>query len=619
MKGKADRIVSMVVPAVFLAVVFCYAWYYLDPSVLYFRQQPLFLTEPFFLLKYLGYPGGMAEYLSLFISQFFLSKLAGSILITGIIGLIMFLSYKVLAYFYPKAVAFVLQFLMGLFLIHLHSQYALDFQADVVVIFAFIFSIAYQRIISLSISIRLTLLFFSNVLLFYFFGSMAIFMFTAIVTISEIYSKSRRLFWLPFVFQLLVCCIIVFFTFFIPPDVLGADGWTGKVFPDLNNNTLVYLCLFYGLISFLLLVKLILDPLLEKSGVLRHFFANMRPGIKSGVIFIVSLIIPGIAFLDCMMSYDRPAKDAIQIHVFAGKGEWSNVITTAQRLSLTERKVIFQVNRALYHLGKLPDEAFAYSQYWGEKGLILTSNYSRDVLMLCSDLYFDMGHVKASLHWAYEAQTKQEQSPEVLKRIAINNLIIGEYAAAEKFFHILSKSPVHRKWALHYLACIQDTTRIEKEELIREKRKLLPRKDFYSNPQKPQYDLFMILLENPDNKMAFEYFVVTSMLTHDLSEVVRSVKYLDRLHYTKIPEHMEEALVLFRTLNDNYPVELGKYRVSTQVQKKFARYTAILAKYHKDMKAAQNELYNEFGNTLWYYIHYVSPITTKREMQEKIQ
>ena len=114
MKGKADRIVSMVVPAVFLAVVFCYAWYYLDPSVLYFRQQPLFLTEPFFLLKYLGYPGGMAEYLSLFISQFFLSKLAGSILITGIIGLIMFLSYKVLAYFYPKAVAFVLQFLIAL-------------------------------------------------------------------------------------------------------------------------------------------------------------------------------------------------------------------------------------------------------------------------------------------------------------------------------------------------------------------------------------------------------------------------------------------------------------------------------------------------------------------------
>jgi hypothetical protein len=129
----------------------------------------------------------------------------------------------------------------------------------------------------------------------------------------------------------------------------------------------------------------------------------------------------------------------------------------------------------------------------------------------------------------------------------------------------------------------------------------------------------MILLENPDNKMAFEYFVVASMLTHDLSEVVRCMKYLDRLHYAKIPVHMEEALVLFRTLNENYPVDLGNYRVSKRVSKRFAGYNAILGKYHKDMKAARDELYNEFGNTLWYYIHYVSPITTQREMQEKIQ
>jgi hypothetical protein len=40
-------------------------------------------------------------------------------------------------------------------------------------------------------------------------------------------------------------------------------------------------------------------------------------------------------------------------------------------------------------------------------------------------------------------------------------------------------------------------------------------------------------------------------------------------------------------------------------------------KYRKDMQAARAELYNGFGNSYWYYIHYVSPLTTQRKIHEK--
>jgi len=344
---------------------------------------------------------------------------------------------------------------------------------------------------------------------------------------------------------------------------------------------------------------------------------KIRPGIKSGAGWIMVIIIPFLALLACKISFDRSARDAIQIHALASEGQWDKVLTTAKRLSLTDRKVIFQVNRALYHLDRLPDEVFNYPQYWGEKGLVLTSNYSRNVLMFCSDLYFDMGHVKESLHWAYEAQTKQEQSPEVLKRIAVCNLIIGEYQAAEKFFSILSESMVHRKWAMHYLDCLKNESLVEKDPLVREKRKWLPRKDFYASTENPQYDLYRLFTENPDNKMAFEYFMLYSMLRHDLSEVVRNLKYLERLRYKKIPVHIEEALLLFMTLNENYPVDPGRYKISGLTQKRFSGYSSVMMKYRKDMQAARAELYNGFGNTYWYYIHYVSPITTQRKMIEK--
>jgi hypothetical protein len=334
---------------------------------------------------------------------------------------------------------------------------------------------------------------------------------------------------------------------------------------------------------------------------------------------VLSIIILVAAYFVCRVSFDRPAKDAIQIHVFAAKGEWHKVLTIAKRLPMTDRKVIFEVNRALSHLGRLPDEAFNYAQYWGEKGLILTANYSSDVLMLCSDLYFDMGHIKESLHWAYEAQTKLERSPDVMKRIAMNNLILGEYKVAEKFFRILSKSFVHRKWAMHYLACLQDESFLEKELLIQEKRKLLPSWNFYASAEKPQYDLFMLFSEHPENKMAFEYFMVYSMLANDLASVVQNINYLSAMHYHKIPVHIEEALILFKALNEKYPVNLGKYRISSQMQERFVNYSKIIAVYHKDFKAAQPELFDKYGNTYWYYIQYISPLTTKREIHEKKQ
>jgi hypothetical protein len=96
-----------------------------------------------------------------------------------------------------------------------------------------------------------------------------------------------------------------------------------------------------------------------------------------------------------------------------------------------------------------------------------------------------------------------------------------------------------------------------------------------------------------------------------------NLKYLERLHYKRIPVHIEEALILFRTLNENYPVDMGKYTIRSTTQKRFAGYSSVMMKYRKDMQAARAELYNGFGNTYWYYIHYVSPITTQRKVHEK--
>ena len=103
------------------------------------------------------------------------------------------------------------------------------------------------------------------------------------------------------------------------------------------------------------------------------------------------------------ISYNRIVKNNIIIHLLAQNNDWQGVLNMAEELPMTDRKVIFQVNRALYHMGSLLNNSFVYTQYLGEHGLMLNMHYNSDIAMLCSDLFYDMGHIKESLHWAYEA------------------------------------------------------------------------------------------------------------------------------------------------------------------------------------------------------------------------
>lgn len=117
--------------------------------------------------------------------------------------------------------------------------------------------------------------------------------------------------------------------------------------------------------------------------------------------------------------------------------------------------------------------------------------------------------------------------------------------------------------------------------------------------------------------MAFEYYMLYSLFTHTLSDVVANIKQFERYGYDKIPVHFEEAVMLVMAMNPEYPLDLGKYRISEQTKKKFLAYSKILMKHKRDRVAAQSDLFKDFGNTFWYYIHYVSPITTNRRFYGK--
>ncbi|MBN2521403.1 MAG: hypothetical protein JXB17_12895 [Bacteroidales bacterium] len=617
MQRNIISIIKIVFSILFFVASFLYFSIYIDPTVIYYKQQPLFLFDYQFIIKYLSFPGGFSTCLSLFTSQFLFSKWAGAVVITIFFYVISVISLSLFKRFFSEKTSFFLQFIPVILLIHLHSNYEYDFRGGYIYLFSILACLAYLKLPKISLSIKVLFLIVINIILFALFGGTALLLFSLLVILSELYFRNTRYFWVIMLLQPIIIISILFISINTSAYINFNMALWGILHPETHYKPLKLLYVFIFFLPLFLLVKVVFKKYLKTSYLYNQYKSNL-PGKRnyfSLLLFIVLLFATEIfAF---KFSYKQEDKKFIQIHQFADDHNWKMVLKLGKELPYHDRRVLFQVNRALCHQNQLLDKAFSYVQFCGDHGLLLTKHYNRQVLMLISDLYFDMGHIKESLHWAYEAQTIYDYSPEVIKRIIINNIILGEYTIANKFLIILSKSPVHKSWTGKCKKYFKDESLITNDPLIAEKRRLLPIEDFHTSTKNPQNDLKKLFIENVNNKMAFEYFIAYALLTHDLSSLAVYFDYFEKLNYTLLPVHVEEAIILFITLNNNYPLNLGKYSISELTQKRFIEYSKILMKYKHNSKIAEMELHRYFHDTFWFYIHYISPITTKREIQVK--
>jgi hypothetical protein len=595
---------------IFLLLGFFYFLLFIDPSLIDFKQQPLFLFDRNFLGQFLVYPGGFTEYINLFILQFFVSGFTGSLLLTIILGFSILLSNRILREFTTGNSLWFIRFIPGILLISLHSHYKIDLATDVVFLFVLFFTWIFLLLNDQKNLIKLPVLILSSILLYYLLGGTALLTYTLFIIAAEIVFLRKNHWYVSIPIAIALALLLPWLTSVSSAYLDFKKAVIGIIeIAKGDKMILVIQLIIVGILPLFILLSLIWKSIGSKI--------KLKPVQINMIGFSIPVLLLTITLLTMVFSFNQNEKNSLLLHYNAKNNNWNEVLKMADKLSLDDRKVLFQINRALYHQGRLVDEMFSYSQLWGEHGLILTTYYNSEVLMYCSDLFFDMGHIKGALHWAYEAQTKFDKSPDILKRIALCNLLLGEYPTAEKFLNILSKSKIHKKWAEKYLPFLNNEAMIAGDPFLSEKRKLIPHEDFYSNTQHPQYDLYMLLTQHPENKMAFEYFIADALLNHDVAKVVVNLKYLEKLGYEKIPVHIEEALMMFLTMNKEYKVDLGKYQISQETQKNFIAYSKLLMKYRQNRMEGQPEIYRNFGNTYWYYIHFVSPITTKRVFQEK--
>jgi len=350
--------------------------------------------------------------------------------------------------------------------------------------------------------------------------------------------------------------------------------------------------------------------------ILKRKDEDPSPQKNTGIVMQYLLVIVAGIIL-CFAVFPKAQKHKLLIDYYSYLGRWEDVLTLAREKPSEDRLVQFHTNRALYHMGKLHEQMFDYPQTMGVDGLFLTRFLMPEILIPTTQLCIDMGFINEAIHWGNEAISQNENSPQILEQLIITNIIATNYQAAQLYINTLKANPFFRKTAVHYEKYINGDKISAIDALVKAKREIMPSLDFVVNRKSPQLDLIHILNSNPGNKMAYEYLEAYFLLKNDIASFVEFFPLGKSFNYEHMPRDFQEALALYVFELRRRGKDLPKLSLSKEVVSDFNNYLSVIQQHNGDLTRAKSELRRTYGNTYWFYVHYVSPVTNKQQLQAK--
>lgn len=596
-----------------LLFVFIYLYFLriFDLSLYSHLHQPIFINSQEFFNEFAYYPGGLPEWVAQFIFQFFHINAIGALIVTLILAVIFGLFYLIIKKTGIEKNTFFPAFIPLLFLVVIQNSYSYPYLVTLKFLFALLLFFLYRAEIKY---IKIVLLILSGPI-YYLLGGFGFAFYSLLCIVHELfYTKGKS----GYLFISLLAGLYLIIPY------LAARF----LFLITLQEAYLYLIpseLYYKPIEFSIKITLIL-AFLAFPAIMVLIRAYMKWGkekirrIKlpeklAAQTWLQPLAIMIIGIFVLKMTFSTYDKNRIKIDYYAEQGRWQEVLHLYSPVYAENREVQFTINRALAQTGQLLEHLFDYPQLFGTDGLFVNKHMAGQITLPASDLYFDLGHISASLTMAYEGQTKDKYNPRILKRLVITNIINNRFVAARKFLLILKNSYFHRKWAQKYMALIENQSLLKTDPLIQTKSSEKPTSDFFISNKSPNFDLVQLVLQHPSNKVAYEYLIAYYLLECKMGNLKNHLEKLENYHYTKIPRYIQEAMIMLRIF---YPKDF-KFDASLldrETMMRFQEFTKISKKFigSRNEEIAKNVLRKDFSDTFWYYLRFENPIKTNRKL-----
>lgn len=223
---------------------------------------------------------------------------------------------------------------------------------------------------------------------------------------------------------------------------------------------------------------------------------------------------------------------------------WDDIIKRAEK---HQEDIAFSsecVNLALGVTGQLPDRMFMFKQS-GTDALLQKSIRDNMSDLPTAEAFFRLGMINSALRYMFDIQQSilnARKSGRCTKRIAECYIINGNYKAADKHIELLRHTIFYRDWADNATAYLYNDAKVNGHDVWGKLRKFRYKERFlYYYPEKHKM-LGLLFQNNTDNRLALAYFMGQLLLDGDFQGFMGYLQWVQQYGgYNNMPYGYADA------------------------------------------------------------------------------
>lgn len=556
------------------------------------EQYQMFLFDTGYFLERIVLPGGLADYISEFLVQFYYMPVLGgaiiALLLMGIQAAVWGLMKQYGArHDFP---GYLLSFLPSIALWCAMGDQNVLLSFVVALFGALVIGWIHNRFHNRLVKVVFELV--STALVYWFLGPV-VFLYAALMigdTLKNAKQKGNVLSGIGYSAGILILTVA---WILLTTQTLQYPLY--RIFAGLNYYR------YPGAISPLPFVVMVWAVVIPFLGMIPCRQKSLQKLQQSKVVIVLSYVLVIVAsWFGIKASFDEMTYELIDYDFLVRTEQWDKIIEKAEKKPATTPLGVSCVNLALSQKGMLADRLFEFYQNGGE-GLFPT--FTRDMISPVStaEIFFRLGMVNDAERYMFEAQEaipNYRKSARLTRRIIECEIINGNYQVAAKLLRRLQKTLYYRNWANQTMTLLGNEKAINRHPIYGKLRKYREKKqDFLFSDREMDQMLGLLFLNDNHNRMAYEYLMCYELLQRDMEKFVQYYPLGRFVGYDHIPRSFQEILIgnWMKTHSDPRTIP---YSVDAQNVNNTLNFIQLYMQNPKDPQLCQQP----YVSNAWHYV-----------------
>ena len=572
------------------------------------EQYQMFLFDIGYFLERIVLPGGLADYISEFLVQFYYMPVLGGTIIALLLMSIQAISWGLMKQYGMKAVfpGYLLSFVPSIVLWCAMGDQNLLLSFVVALSGALLMGWIHNRFHNRLVKVVFELV--STALVYWFLGPV-VFLYAALM-IGDTLMKGKQnghiLSSLGY-----SACLLILTVAWILLTTQSLQYPLYRIFSGLNYYR------YPGTVSPLPLGVMIWTVVVVFFGMVPDGHVWIKKLQQSKVVMALAYVLVIVSsWFGIKASFDAMTYDLIDYDFLVRTEQWDKIIEKAEKKPATTPLGVSCVNLALSQKGQLADRLFEFYQNGGEG---LFPAFTRDMISPVStaEIFFRLGMVNDAERYMFEAQEaipNYRKSARLTRRIIECEIINGNYQIAAKLLRRLQKTLFYSNWANQTMALLGNEKAINQHPIYGKLRKYREKKqDFLFSDREMDQMLGLLFLNDNHNRMAYEYLMCYELLQRDMEKFMQYYPLGRFVGYDHIPRSFQEILIgnWMKTHSDPRTIP---YSVDAQNVNNTLNFIQLYMQNPKDPQLSQQP----YVSNAWHYMVIQDKEEAKKEEKKTI-